>query len=277
MFGLPMADKTDVTMHNRAHTSKNTNERIMLSSQRKQQILTILADEQQVMSSELSQRFSVSEDSIRRDLRELASEGLLQRVHGGALPVSAAIAPFETRKNVQISSKRLIAQKAVQLIQPGQVVIIDGGTTTAEMVQLLPKELAFTVVTHSPSIAVALVDFPLVDVILIGGQLYRHSVVAVGSAVIEAIAHINADLFFMGVTGVHKTAGLTTGNYEEAGVKRALAARAAETVVMVSKEKLNSASAFAIGDLSLASTLIVDGEPDAEMQQLLQQKQIALL
>jgi DeoR/GlpR family transcriptional regulator of sugar metabolism len=277
MFGLPMADKTDVIMHNRAHTSKNTNERIMLSSQRKQQILTILADEQQVMSSELSQRFSVSEDSIRRDLRELASEGLLQRVHGGALPVSAAIAPFETRKNVQISSKRLIAQKAVQLIQPGQVVIIDGGTTTAEMVQLLPKELAFTVVTHSPSIAVALVDFPLVEVILIGGQLYRHSVVAVGSAVIEAIAHINADLFFMGVTGVHKTAGLTTGNYEEAGVKRALAARAAETVVMVSKEKLNSASAFAIGDLSLASTLIVDGEPDAEMQQLLQQKQIALL
>jgi len=277
MFGLPMADKTDVIMHNRAHTSKSTNEKIMLSSQRKQQILTILADEQQVMSSELSQRFSVSEDSIRRDLRELACEGLLQRVHGGALPVSAAIAPFETRKNVQISSKRLIAQKAVQLIQPGQVVIIDGGTTTAEMVQLLPKELAFTVVTHSPSIAVALVDFPLVEVILIGGQLYRHSVVAVGSAVIEAIAHINADLFFMGVTGVHKTAGLTTGNYEEAGVKRALAARAAETVVMVSKDKLNSASAFAIGDLSLASTLIVDGEPDAEMQQLLQQKQIALL
>jgi len=264
-------------MHNRANTSKNKNEKIMLSSQRKQQILAILADEKQVMSSELSQRFEVSEDSIRRDLRELASEGLLQRVHGGALPVSAAIAPFETRKNVQISSKRLIAQKAVQLIQPGQVVIIDGGTTTAEMVQLLPKTLAFTVVTHSPSIAVALVDFPLVEVIMIGGQLYRHSVVAVGSAVLEAIAHINADLFFMGVTGVHKTAGLTTGNYEEAGVKRALAARAAETVVMVSREKLNSASAFAIGDLSLASTLIVDGEPDSAMQQLLQQKQITLL
>jgi len=277
MINLPMADKINVIMHNRAHTSKNTNEKLMLSSQRKQQILTILADDQQVMSSELSQRFNVSEDSIRRDLRELASEGLLQRVHGGALPVSAAIAPFETRKNVQISSKRLIAQKAVQLIQPGQVVIIDGGTTTAEMVQLLPKELAFTVVTHSPSIAVALVDFPLVEVIMIGGQLYRHSVVAVGSAVLEAIARINADLFFMGVTGVHKTAGLTTGNYEEAGVKRALAARAAETVVMVSKEKLNSASAFAIGDLTLASTLIVDGEPDAEMQQLLQQKQIAFL
>jgi DeoR/GlpR family transcriptional regulator of sugar metabolism len=264
-------------MHNRADTSKNMNEKIMLSSQRKQHILAILSEEKQVMSSELSQRFAVSEDSIRRDLRELAAEGLLQRVHGGALPVSAAIAPFETRKSVQISSKRLIAQKAVQLIQPGQVVIIDGGTTTAEMVKLLPPDLAFTVVTHSPSIAVALVDYPQVDVIMIGGLLYRHSVVAVGAAVLEGIARISADLFFMGVTGVHKTAGLTTGNYEEAGVKRALSARAAETVVMVSNEKLNSASAFAIGELSLASTLIVDAQPDDEMCQLLRKKHITVL
>lgn len=249
----------------------------MLSSQRKQQILALLAAENQVMSSELSVHFGVSEDSIRRDLRELAAEGLLQRVHGGALPVSAAIAPFEKRKNVQISSKQRIARTAVQLIQPGQVVIIDGGTTTAEMVQLLPRDLAFTAITHSPSIAIALVDFPLVEVIMLGGQLYRHSLVSVGSAVLEAIARINADLFFMGVTGVHKTAGLTTGNYEEAGVKRALAAQAAETIVMVSKEKLNSASAFMIGELTLASSLIFDGEPDEDMRQVLEQKQITLL
>lgn len=249
----------------------------MLSSQRKQQILAILAAEKQVMSSELSQRFNVSEDSVRRDLRELAAEGLLQRVHGGALPVSAAVAPFETRKNVQTSSKRLIAQKAVGLIQPGQVVIIDGGTTTEAMVRQLPQDLAFTAVTHSPSIAMALVDYPQVEVIMIGGLLYRHSVVAVGASVLESVARINADLFFMGVTGVHKSAGLTTGNYEEAGVKRALAARASETVVMVSQEKMNSASAFAIGDLTLASTLVVDGEPDAEMRELLAQKQIAVI
>jgi len=250
---------------------------IMLSSQRKQQILAILAAEKQVMSSELSQRFNVSEDSVRRDLRELAAEGLLQRVHGGALPVSAAVAPFETRKNVQTGSKRLIAQKAVGLIQPGQVVIIDGGTTTEAMVRQLPQDLAFTAVTHSPSIAVALVDYPQVEVIMIGGLLYRHSVVAVGASVLESVARINADLFFMGVTGVHKSAGLTTGNYEEAGVKRALAARASETVVMVSQEKMNSASAFAIGDLTLASTLVVDGKPDAEMRELLAQKQIAVI
>ncbi|MDE1186804.1 MAG: DeoR/GlpR family DNA-binding transcription regulator [Pantoea sp.] len=249
----------------------------MLSSQRKQQILDILTAEKQVLSSELSQRFRVSEDSIRRDLRELAAEGLLQRVHGGALPVSAAIAPFETRKNVQIGSKQQIAQKAVQLIQPGQVVIIDGGTTTEEMIKLLPQDVDFTVVTHSPSIAMGLLPYPRVEVIMIGGRLFRHSVVTVGAAMLESIARINADLFFMGVTGVHKTAGLTTGDYEEAGVKRALAARAAETVVMVSKEKMNSASAFAIGDLSLASTLIVDDPLDDAMARLLAQKQITVI
>ncbi len=106
----------------------------MLASQRKQQILQILTEEKQVMSGELSQRFNVSEDSIRRDLRELAAEGKLQRVHGGALPVSAAIAPIETRKSVQIDSKQAVARAAAAMIQPGQVVIVDGGTTTAAMI-----------------------------------------------------------------------------------------------------------------------------------------------
>ena len=90
----------------------------MFASQRKQQILQILAVEKQVMSGELSQRFNVSEDSIRRDLRELAGEGKLQRVHGGALPVSAAIAPIETRKSVQIASKQAVA-RAAAAVSPG--------------------------------------------------------------------------------------------------------------------------------------------------------------
>ena len=135
--------------------------------------------------------------------------------------------------------------------------------------RLLPATLACTVVTHSPGIAVALVDKPLIEVILIGGRLFKHSVVSVGSAALESISRINADLFFMGVTGVHPRAGFTTGDYEEAGIKRALATRAAETVVMASQEKLNSASAFAIGGLGLVSTLIVDTTLDETLRQQL--------
>lgn len=140
------------------------------------------------MSGELSQRFNVSEDSIRRDLRELAGEGKLQRVHGGALPVSAAIAPIETKKKRANRFKAGLARRAAALIQPGQVVIIDGGTTTEEMVRCLPADLACTVVTHSPGIAVALVERPLIEVILIGGRLFKHSVVTVGASALEGIA-----------------------------------------------------------------------------------------
>lgn len=249
----------------------------MLASQRKQQILQILIEEKQVMSGELSQRFNVSEDSIRRDLRELAADT------GNAPPwtrcsfPSAAIAPIETRKSVQIASKQAVARAAAALIQPGQVVIVDGGTTTAAMIGFLPADLSCTVVTHSPGIAVALVDHPRIEVILLGGRVFKHSVVAVGAETLAGMARINADLFFMGVTGVHPRAGFTTGDYEEAGIKRALTARAAETVVMASREKLNAASAFAIGELSLASTLIVDGEPDAALRQQLVQSGVEIV
>ncbi|HHL0035063.1 DeoR/GlpR family DNA-binding transcription regulator [Enterobacter mori] len=234
----------------------------MLTSQRKQLILEKLEAEGQVQSTALSVHFSVSEDTIRRDLRELAAEGRLQRVHGGALPASSAVVPFAERKTVKMDAKRNVARKGAQLISAGQVVIIDGGTTTAELITFLPPDLQITVVTHSPSIALGLVEHPLIDVILIGGRLYKHSIVTVGAAAIEGIGNIHADLFFMGVTGIHPDAGLTTGDFEEACIKRAFSGKAAETIVLASPEKINTASSFAIGDVSLANTMVVEDGTD---------------
>ncbi|EMH4164057.1 DeoR/GlpR transcriptional regulator [Pluralibacter gergoviae] len=249
----------------------------MLASQRKQKILQILADEKQVQSSELSQLFNISEDSIRRDLRELAAEGLLQRVHGGALPVSPAVAPLETRKNVQMDSKRRIAQKAMTYIQAGQVIIVDGGTTTGELITCIPYNLPLTIVTHSPGIAIALINHPLIEVVLIGGVLFKHSAVSTGTTALESIRRINADLFFMGVTGVHPQAGFTTGDYEEAGIKRALSGQAAETIVMASNEKLGAASPFAIGPLSMAGTLIIADSVDSRLQAACSEQQVSVI
>lgn len=234
----------------------------MLTSQRKQTILQLLAQDGQVLAAPLAVTFGVSEDTIRRDLRELAAEGLLQRVHGGALPASPAVAPFAERRALESSGKRAIGIAAASMIAPGQIVIIDGGTTSAELVKHIPRSLSATVVTHSPTVAVALVDHPSIDVIMIGGRLYKHSIVNVGAAAIEAMSHIHADIYFMGVTGVHPTAGLSTGDLEEAYVKRALAARAAETVVLASLDKLNAASAYSIGDVTLAQTIVVEGSTD---------------
>lgn len=234
----------------------------MLTRQRKQLILEKLEAEGQVQSTALSVLFAVSEDTIRRDLRELAAEGRLQRVHGGALPSSSAVVPFAERQSVKMDAKKKVARKGAQLISAGQVVIIDGGTTTAELITFLPKDLQITVVTHSPGIALGLVDHPLIEVILIGGRLYKHSIVTVGAATIEGIKNIHADLFFMGVTGIHPEAGLTTGDFEEACIKRAFSGRAAETVVLASPEKINTASPFAIGDVSLANTIVVGNDTD---------------
>ncbi|HII3082919.1 TPA: DeoR/GlpR family DNA-binding transcription regulator [Enterobacter hormaechei subsp. steigerwaltii] len=249
----------------------------MLTSQRKQLILEKLEAEGQVQSTALSLFFSVSEDTIRRDLRELAAEGRLQRVHGGALPASSAIAPFAERQSVKMDAKKRVARRGAQLISPGQVVIIDGGTTTSELITFLPPDLRITVVTHSPGIALGLVDHPCIEVILIGGRLYKHPIVTVGAAAIEGINNIHADLFFMGVTGVHPEAGLTTGDYEEACIKRAFSGRAAETVVLASPEKINTASAFVIGDLSLVNTLVVENTTDERWVSALKEKGVAVI
>lgn len=230
----------------------------MLTTHRKKAILDLLKRDGQVVATDLSVAFEVSEDTIRRDLRELAAEGLLQRVHGGALPASPATAPFAARLGVEAEAKLRIARKAASLISPGQVVIIDGGTTSDLLVKQLPPELAATVVTHSPSVAVALAGHASVEVILLGGRLFKHSIVTVGAAAIEAASHVNADLYFMGVTGVHPTAGFSTGDFEEAHVKRALAARAAETIVLASASKLNAASPYRIGDIDLSQGIIVE-------------------
>lgn len=249
----------------------------MLTTQRKQRILEQLAAEGQVLAKQLSDAFGVSEDTIRRDLRELASEGRLQRVHGGALPASETVVSFDTRSRIAIGAKHQLAQAAASLILPGQVVMIDGGTTSGELVKCLPLSLTATVVTHSPSVAVALVNHPGIDVVLIGGRLYKHSLVAVGAAAVEALTTIRADIFFMGVTGVHPQAGFSTGDLEEAYIKRALAARAAETVVMATQDKLNVASRYAIGELTMASTLIVESAVPDEVTAPFSQAGVSLV
>lgn len=237
----------------------------MLTSQRKNEILSMLRQHGQVEAKLLAAHYGVSEDTIRRDLREMAAEGLLQRVHGGALRASPAEADLTQRQHIAMPSKAQVAANAARLIVPGQIVIVDGGTTCAELARSLPRDMPLTVVTHSPTIAVALAEHDKVEVVLIGGRLFRHSMVAVGAAALEALSHVRADIYFMGVTGVHPEAGFSTGDYEEAYIKRALSAQAAETVVLASSEKLGVASAYKIGELGMAASLVVDCRPAAEL------------
>ncbi len=229
----------------------------MLTAQRKHLLLARLATDGQVVAKDLAHELGTSEDTIRRDLRELAQAGKLQRVHGGALPASAAAGDLRLREQVSPADKVALGRAGAAMILPGQVVILDGGTTALQVARHLPAGLRATIVTHSPTVAVEAAAHPLVEIIMLGGRLFRHSMVNVGAAVIDAAALLRADLYFMGVTGVHPEAGLSTGDAEEAAVKRALHARAAETVVLASAEKLMAASAFVVTPLAELSLLVV--------------------
>jgi DeoR/GlpR family transcriptional regulator of sugar metabolism len=229
----------------------------MLTSQRKNLLLARLAAEGQLVARALALELGTSEDTIRRDLRELAADGKLQRVHGGALPASAALGDLGVRAQVSVADKVALGRFGASLIRPGQVVILDGGTTSLQVARHLAPGLRATVVTHSPNVAVELAAHPGIEIIVLGGRLFRHSMVNVGAAVMDAASRLRADLFFLGVTGVHPVEGLSTGDAEEAAVKRALHERAAETIVLASPEKLMAASPFVVAPLAAASLLAV--------------------
>jgi DeoR/GlpR family transcriptional regulator of sugar metabolism len=230
----------------------------VLTQQRKQLILRKLKAEGQIVAASLSAELGLSEDTLRRDLRALAAEGRLRRVHGGALPASPADGDLTARSTLEVTGKRAIARTAARMVRPGQVVFVDGGTTCGHLVQELAPELNATVVTHSPTVACALIAHPRVEVLLIGGRLFKHSGVSVGAAAAESIAQVRADLYFMGVTGVRAREGLSTGDFEEAQVKRAMLTHAAETWVLASSEKLQAASAYKVARCNEVTGLIVE-------------------
>ncbi|MFL0027433.1 DeoR/GlpR family DNA-binding transcription regulator [Streptomyces sp. NBUL23] len=235
----------------------------MLAAERREHLLDLLGRTGKIVAKDVAAELGISEDSVRRDLRDLAAEGLCQRVYGGALPVSPAVVDYDARQAVAPDGKRKVAAVAAALVRPGGSVILDGGTTALAVARALPKNLACTVITHSPTIATALIDHPRADLFLLGGRVFKHSAVTCGAAAVEAAQNISADLCLLGVTGVHPEAGLTTGDVEEAAMKRALSARAADTYVLASSEKIGTASSYHVLPWAKITGLISDTDPHA--------------
>lgn len=242
---------------------------VVMTAQRKKLILDRLAASGQIVAKELAAELNTSEDTIRRDLRELARNGKLHRVHGGALPASQAEGDLRVRERLSPDDKLELGKVGAAMIQPGQVVILDGGTTALQIARHLPQGLRATIVTHSPNVAVEAAACASVEIVVLGGRLFRHSMVNVGASVIDAASQLRADLYFMGATGVHPQEGLTTGDREEASVKRALHRRAAETVVLASSEKLMAASPYVIVPLEAVNLVVVPDSTSAKISRAL--------
>jgi DeoR/GlpR family transcriptional regulator of sugar metabolism len=232
----------------------------MLPAERKDFLLARLRTDGKVVAKDMAVELGIAEDNIRRDLRELAAAGLCQRVYGGALPAAQAAADYATRTTVATDSKSRVAATAAGLIQPGSTVLLDGGTTALAVAAALPSTLSATIVTHSVTVAAALVAHPTVEVFVLGGRLFKHSAVTSGAAAAEAAQGVNADLFLLGVTGVHHRAGLTTGDPDEAAMKRTLASRAADTYVLASAEKIGAASPYTVLPFEAVTGVITDSD-----------------
>lgn len=239
----------------------------MLTHERKLHLLKILEKTGRIIAKDVSQDLRLSEDTIRRDLRELAKEGRLKRVHGGAVPVAQADASFRQRIEITSPEKTEIGRRAAQMIEPGQVAFVDGGTTAIQLARQIPQHIEATIITHSPNVALELLNHEKLQVEIIGGRLYRHSIVAYGAATIAWLDRYRPDICFIGAAGIHADAGITTGNSEEAEVKRAVIARSAAAILLASSEKLGAVSSFELARWPDIDGMVVSaGEQDMAIE-----------
>jgi DeoR/GlpR family transcriptional regulator of sugar metabolism len=241
----------------------------MMPAERKRLILRNIGADGRVLASELSQKFGVSEDTIRRDLRELAAEGLLHRVYGGALPlpkppVSAVHADRETQAPAE---KAAIAEAAAGLFRAGQVITIDSGTTPLQVAENIPPDLRVTVVTHSIPVLRALAGRPNIELIAVGGRVLPDSLATAGPTAVDAFRSLRADVCILGVAGVDVDAGLTALNYEESLVKRAIALGAAQVVAVAAADKLGTAGPFDVVPVDRLTHLVTDRAADPRVLQ----------
>jgi DeoR/GlpR family transcriptional regulator of sugar metabolism len=246
----------------------------MLAAERRDLLVTRLRRDGKLVARDLAAELGLSEDSVRRDLRELAAAGLCQRVYGGALPASPLVGTTHAgRSAIAPESKQRVGERAALLIAPGSTVILDGDTTGLAVAAALPADLSATIITHSPTTAAALLDHPSVEVLILGGRLNKKSGIACGAATAEAAGAITADLYLMAPTGIHEQAGLTASDHEDAAIKRLFLSRAADTYVLGSADKVGTVARYSIAGLSDVAGIVTDTPSDhAAMQRLRRQR-----
>ena len=230
----------------------------MLREERHFYILEQLRREGKVQTLDLSRSLQVSEDTLRRDLRDLAANGKLQRVHGGALPRSPAVGSFSERQGQAAQAKQALAMAAARLLQDDQVILVDGGTTNLEVVRQLPHTLRATIVTTSPAIALAVLPYPQVEVLLLGGRLAKDSEATIGLATAEALHGVRADVCLLGVCSLHVEIGISVADSEEAMIKRLMIAQSGEVIAVAIAEKLGTAMPYVVGPVSELTHLVTE-------------------
>ncbi len=238
----------------------------MLREERLKYIIDLLNREQRVSSTALVEEFNVSEGTIRRDLNELEAQGLLKKVHGGAVPRPEAPRPYEGRMEFASQRKAALAQKAISMLKDGQLLIIDGGTTHFHLAQLIPLHLHLTVFTNSIPVTHALMHHPHLHLHLLGGPVFKASQVTISTDMITILDSLRADICFIGIRSIHHQLGAFTLEYQEARIKHRMVQASQQTVVMATKDKIDTVDHFKICDLEEIDVMIVEDVEDELIQ-----------
>ncbi|KJD33768.1 DeoR faimly transcriptional regulator [Tamlana sedimentorum] len=230
----------------------------MKKKERQQKVIDEVSINRKVSSSYLSEKLNVSEDTIRRDIKELDNKGLITKVHGGAISNIQKLYHYNEDVIYNRESKIRIAQKAISLLEDNMVIIISGGTTNLMLAKLLPKNLKLTVFTYSLPLAMQLTEHPLVETIFIGGKIYKNSMVTIGIDVIQYLSKIRADVCFMGVSGLDVESGITDEGYEVSLIKKAMIDASDKIVFLTTSNKLNVRHSYDVCSLKQIDTIVTD-------------------
>jgi len=242
----------------------------VLPDQRREAILSALARDGRVVAAQLAAALGVSDDTVRRDLDELAADGRVRRVRGGALPAQAATPPrMVDRQELHTAAKAAVAARAAALLAEETVVSLAGGTTCLAIARLLAADgRARQILTTSPDVALALADAPG-EVLLAGGRLEPDSRTTVGAEAIDAVRRVRPGVAVLGACSLHAAVGLTTYCAGEAEVLREQAACAGRLLVATEGAKLGSTAAHVVAATADVAQLVTEaGAPEQELAAL---------
>ncbi len=234
----------------------------MLKRERQAYILHQVNVHNKVLSADLSQHMQVSDDTIRRDLQELADAGKVIKVHGGALSPSFHHGIASSSEIYSYSKKQIIARKAVSLVRNGMYVMTGGGTTIMELARSLPDDLDATFISGSIPVLLEYMNHPRIHVIAIGDKVSKEAKVTVGPEAISRIKEFKVDLCFLGINSINAENGVSDNDWDVVQLKKAMIAAAQKLVCLTISEKINTRQPVQVCPLSGIDMLITELPPD---------------
>lgn len=220
-------------------------------------IRDMLKTQGRVFCTKLAEILQVSEHTIRRDLQDLAKEGLCRRVHGGAISLLPATADFVARLDQADTAKEQLGLASAGLLKAGSIVFIDAGTTNLAVVQALPDDLALTIVTNTPTIAAEVMTRPSIELIMIGGTINANSGSALGLTALKQIHGMHFDQCLLGMCALDAEAGATAFEYEDAQFKQVIVSQSTQVIVALTADKTPAVARHFVADCEAITDLVV--------------------